>query len=214
VSSAAARVLFVVVVAACGSSQESVKTEPPAAPPASPEAAWSDAEQIAAAYVVAREGPMKQPVLARHPTIPYLFEVFMNPRGVLVHRGAVVEARGMAALRRYADDAAMLDAPTPSATDMIGLVHALGLWPPTVAQGGADPAAFAPLDDARTALRPQVSRKGRAVVFQLYYASAPAGTSSTATASAVDEWTLAIEPTGEPLWIRRQRMYDGDRLAD
>jgi hypothetical protein len=133
--------------------------------------------------------------------VPYLFQA-KGSRGVLVHNGAVVTARGPAAAAAYLRDVGILDGKGPSPRSILTLLYVLRAFPtvPDLPEESAvDMLGPEPL-------RPRVElADGRAKLILHYQLPGNAGP-SRGTVPMMRE-TLDIGPTGDAAWTGEQFDY-------
>ena len=128
--------------------------------------------------------------------VPYLFQA-KGSRGVLVHRGAVVTARGPAALAAYLRDLGVPDGkPGPSPDSLLTLLYVLQAFP-TVAglpeQSAVD--TLGPPD-----LQPRIEQAGGHAKVVLSY-RLPADPGPSRGTLPIQRETLDVGPTGDPAWV-------------
>jgi hypothetical protein len=200
---------FVIAAFACGNAQRPAMTD-------ADRRSWDEAEAIASAHVRARAPTITTPIVARHPTVPYLFSVSMEPPWLLVWNGAVAEAGGLPALRAYLDSSRLLEqSPLPDVGDLVVLVQALGAWPPTQQYDRVDPDTYWLATRDHPILHPRLDRDGARTRVHLFYSL---GSGRGATPDAEDsvhvaEWILILEPGTDPLWTREARIWSQSRDA-
>jgi len=127
--------------------------------------------------------------------LPYLFEA-KGTRGVLVHKGAVVTARGPSAAAAYLRDLGILEGKGPSPRSILTLLFVLRAFPnvPDLPEESA-------VDmHGPEALRPRVERaNGHARVILTYQLPSNNPGPSRGTVPMMRE-TLDIGPTGDAAW--------------
>jgi hypothetical protein len=172
-------------------------------------AAWDRARAIADQHVRDRgDGWLFNggPAEARY-GVPFLF-VYVMHTSVLVHRGAVVTARGTEALQQFLEDTDVLERQVADAQDLAHLLYALEV--PLPAGSHSD---LILRDDAPVPLRPTVRHHGRQTELS-YFAppdSAVAGREWGAPRGPdvdLDEWILRLERGHAPAWLHRLRSYN------
>ncbi len=126
--------------------------------------------------------------------VPYLFQA-KGTRGVLVHKGAVVTARGPAAAGAYLRDTGILDGNGPSPDSLLTLLYVLQAFP-TVA-GLPEQSAVDTLGPPY--LQPRVERVGGHARVILSYRLPPDPGPSRGTVPVMRE-TLDIGPSGDAAW--------------
>ena len=176
--------------------------------------AWDEAEAIASAHVRARAPTVAKPIIARQPTVPYLFSVRMEPPWLLVWNGAVVEPGGLPALRAYLESSGLLaQSRLPEVRDVEVLMQALGAWPPTQRNDGVDPDTYWLSTRDHPILHPRLERDGDRTTLHLFYVlgSGAGGTADPENNIQVAEWILVLEPGTEPLWTRQSRIWSRER---
>jgi hypothetical protein len=133
-----------------------------------------------------------------YPDLPYLFNA-RGTRGILVHNGAVVTARGPAAAGAYLRDIGILDGKVPSPDSLLHLLFVLYAFP-TVGnlpeQSAVD--TLGPPD-----LQPRVEQKDGHAHLILNYRLPPDDGPSRGTQPMMRE-TLDIGPTGDATWSGEQ----------
>jgi hypothetical protein len=131
--------------------------------------------------------------------LPYLFQA-KGTRGVLVHNGAVVTARGPAVAGAYLRDLGILDGKGPSPGTIMTLLFVLHAFPevPDVPEQGAFD-ELGPKD-----LQPRVERAhGHALVILNYGLPSDNPGPDRGTRPVMRE-TLDIGPTGDAAWTGAQ----------
>lgn len=148
---------------------------------------WEQALEIAKKSGVASPARWKDDV-------PYLFQA-KGTRGVLVHRGAVVTARGPAAAGAYLRDVGILEGKGPSPGSILTLLYVLQAFP--TVEGLPEQSAIDMM--GLEALRPRVETgNGHARVILHYWLPRDPGPSRGT--SPVMRETLDIGPTGDAAW--------------
>jgi hypothetical protein len=130
--------------------------------------------------------------------LPYLFQA-KGSRGVLVHQGKVVTARGPAAAGAYLRDLGILDGKGPSPGSIMTLLFVLHAFPevPGVPEQGAFD-ELGPKD-----LQPRVERADGHARVILHYALPNNPGPDRGTRPVMRE-TLDIGPTGDARWVGEQ----------
>jgi hypothetical protein len=133
--------------------------------------------------------------------VPYLFQA-KGSRGVLVHKGAVVTARGPAAAGAYLRDVGILEGKGPSPGSILTLLYVLHAFPTVESlpeQSAIDMLGIEPL-------RPRVETAGgRARVILHYWLPKDPGPARD-TVPVMRE-TLDIGPTGDAAWTGERIDY-------
>lgn len=127
--------------------------------------------------------------------LPYLFQA-KGTRGVLVHNGAVVTARGPAAAGAYLRDVGILDGKGPSPASILTLLYVLKAFPtvPDLPEQSA-------IDDlGPEPLRPRVERAGGHARVILHYRLPSNNPGPSRGTVPMMRETLDIGPTGDAAW--------------
>jgi hypothetical protein len=126
--------------------------------------------------------------------VPYLFQA-KGSRGVLVHKGAVVTARGPAAAGAYLRDIGVLDGNGPSPDSLLTLLYVLQAFP--TVEGLPEQSAVDTLGPPD--LQPRIERAGGHAKVILSYRLPRDPGPSRGTAPVMRE-TLDIGPSGDAAW--------------
>lgn len=128
--------------------------------------------------------------------VPYLFQA-KGSRGVLVHKGAVVTARGPAAAAAYLRDIGIIDGKGPGPDSLLTLFYVLQAFP--TVEGLPEQSAVDTLGP--TDLRPRVEQaSGHARVILSYRLPNDNPGPSRGTVPVMRE-TLDIGPSGDSAWV-------------
>jgi hypothetical protein len=169
---------------------------------------WAHARTIAEQHL--RDRHTTWTIDAELTGTPYLFRVHTpDAFALLVHDGAVVTQRGLAALDRYLRESRALELRTTTLEEFMVLVQLLDTLPPE-----PNPRSHFRLS-VEGALRPRLDyHPGGRATFHLYYRlpSNPFG-GTKAPVGPVIEWTLTMDPGAMPHWSKRQRDYNEDTKA-
>lgn len=154
--------------------------------------AWAQARAIAEKTGAAGLAKWKDDV-------PYLFQA-KGSRGVLVHDGAVVTARGPAAAGAYLRDVGILEGKGPSPGSILTLLYVLQAFPvvPEMPEQSAVD-MLGPED-----LRPRVERADGSARVILHYRLPSRDQGPSRGTVPVMRETLEIRPTGDAAWRGEQ----------
>ena len=170
---------------------------------------WNRAKAIAEKYLLEKHPPPSAwKIYGEKAALPFLFLVDNEQdRMVLVHNGAVVEQRGLAALDRYLRESRCIEQRQVTAREMLLLLQHLDAFAPEQKESRA---YFRP-NNPNEAWRPRLDYldQGRATM-TLYYRADEAddeGSESMSETGTLKEWTLTMQPGQAPVWRLRVRTW-------
>ncbi len=183
-------------------------TTAPTAATADDQRQWDDARLVVERHIQDHERWLAA-ATSREPRrgAPFLFVARPSRFPVLVHRGAVVVAKGLAPLRGYLDDSGVIARRSVDVEDLRLLLDVFAAAPPAVPAGDNDH-YLSPENDGHPGLAPRLDFTTSGAELSLFYVAGGGGGAADPSRTPIGQWILTIAPDRELRWSRRSRTFD------